>query len=155
MPEPADLARILELLTRYHVLSLACRDAQGTWAAAVFYANDGLDLYFMSSPGSRHARSLAFDPCLAGVIHGPAEDWQSIVGLQISGKAEELPAAEHASARALYGRRFPFAAEGSADPKLAQALQKAAWYRLRVAEAVIVDNTRGLGQRVRWTRSET
>lgn len=153
MPEPEDLARILELLARHHVLSLACRDAQGSWAAAVFYVNDGLDLYFMSSPASRHARSLAFDPCLAGEIHGPAEDWRSIVGLQLSGQAEELSAAASASARALYGRRFPFAAGNGADPALDKALQKAAWYRLRVNEAVIIDNSRGFGQRVHWKRA--
>jgi hypothetical protein len=154
-PPAGDLARVLEMLARHHVLSLACRDGEGTWAAAVFFANDGLDLYFLSSPLSRHARSLAFDPVLAGVIHGPADDWRSIIGLQVQGQAEAIAAADVPSARSVYAKRFPFMDESDAatDPALAQALEKAAWYRLRISEAVLVDNTRGLGQRIRWSIS--
>lgn len=147
-------ARLLELLSQFHVLTLACRDAQGSWAAPVFFAHDGLDLFFMSSPASRHVRSLAFDPCQAGAIHGPADDWRSIVGLQLSGKVEPLAGAGAAMARAAYERRFPFVAGpgGQADAALAKALQKAGWYRLRIERAVLVDNTRGLGQRLQWDR---
>ena len=153
---PADpddaLARVLELLARFHVLTLACRDAEGSWAAAVFFASEGLDLYFVSSPDSRHARSLSFDARLAGEIHGPADDWRSIVGLQLSGEVQRLAQAEVPGARRCYGARFPFvdSGQGTADRELDRALAKAAWYRLRIDEAVLIDNTRGLGQRLRW-----
>ena len=154
-PGPSDdLARILDLLGRDHVVTLACRDEQVTWAAAVFFAHEGLDLYFMSSPNSRHVRCLAFDPCLAGVIHGPAHDWRSIVGLQVSGSTEQVPPDEVGAAWKVYARRFPFvdASGQEADPTLAKVLQKASWYRLRISEAVILDNTRGFTHRVRWQR---
>lgn len=148
------LPRILELLGMFHVVTLACRDARGSWAAPVFFAHDGLDLIFLSSPNSRHARALAFDSHLAGVVHGPADDWQSIVGLQLSGDVRPLTPDEVPAARAAFARRFPFidgAAQGH-EPGLAAALQRAMWYRLRVSEAVVVDNTKGLGQRVVWSR---
>lgn len=148
------VARILDLLDRFHVLVLACRDAQGSWAAPVFFAHSGLDLFFMSSPASRHARSLVFDRRLAGAIHGPANDWHAIVGLQISGNTQRLEADDVLTAQARYAARFPFADASNAgfDPALAKALQKAVWYRLRIDEAVIVDNAQGLGNRVHWTR---
>ena len=146
--------RIQELLSQFHVLTLACRDEQGSWAAAVFFAHEGLDLYFMSSPASRHARSLGFDSRLAGAIHGAAQDWRSIVGLQVSGRVDVLGGADAATARAAYESRFPFVAgpDGQADAALAKALQKASWYRLRIDQAVVVDNARGLGQRMQWAR---
>lgn len=168
MPEPRDpanvepasreivLARMLDLLAREHVMTLACRDAQGTWVAAVFYASDRLDLYFVSSPTSRHARSLAFDARLAAEVHGPAADWHAIVGLQISGTVEEIHGAEAAAARCLYAGRFPFidGAGSTPDPALARALEKVAWYRLRIDDAVLIDNTRGLGRRASWSRAD-
>lgn len=149
-----ELDRILDLLGRYHVVTLACRDDQGTWAAAVFFAHDGLNLYFMSSAQSRHVRCLEFDPYLAGVIQGPAHDWQSIVGLQVLGKTEQVPLEGVAAAWKIYAQRFPFADEpgGKADPALAKALKKASWFRLSICEAVILDNTRGFANRVHWKR---
>lgn len=149
LPEEV-LGQARDLLAAHHVLTLASRDALGSWAAPVFFASDGLDLFFMSSPNARHVRSLAFDPHLAGAIHGPAHDWRSIVGLQISGPTQQLQGAEAAAALAIYARRFPFVADGT-DGALAKAIEKAAWYRLRITEAVIVDNRRGLGRHLRWS----
>lgn len=144
---------ILALLSTHHVITLASRDDAGSWAAAVFYANDGLDLYFMSSPRSRHVRSLAFDARLAGAIHGDARDWRAIVGLQVSGPVEPVAPDALARARAVYAARFPFiAGDDARDPALASALASAAWYRMRIDEAVVIDNTQGLGQRLRWVR---
>ncbi|APR05899.1 hypothetical protein [Thauera chlorobenzoica] len=37
----------LTYLQRHHVMTLATHGAGGPWAAAVFYVNDGADLYFL------------------------------------------------------------------------------------------------------------
>ena len=146
--------RVVELLSQHHVVTLACHDERGAWAAAVFYAHDGLDLLFLSSRSSRHIRSLAHDARLAGAIHGPAQDWRTILGLQVSGIVDELSGAELDAARQRYAQRFPFVGDGAdADPALSAALRKSACWRLRIDEAVVVDNTRGLGSRQRWVRS--
>lgn len=144
------LAAVLALLAQEHVLTLACHDAEGPWAAPVFYALDGEELVFVSSPRTRHSLALAASPRCAGAVHAPATDWQAIAGVQLAGHVRELGDDEAAAARALYERRFPFVAGG--DATLAAALQRSRWYRLRLDSAVLVDNRRGLGARQRWVR---
>lgn len=140
-------------LSNGHVLTLACHDAQGCWASPVFYAHEGLDLYFLSSPRSRHILSLGFDHRCAGAIHAPARRWQEIVGLQLAGVVTPLEGAAAQHARQAYETRFPFVTEdGGPGHGLAAALRQAGCYRLRVDEAVLIDNTRGLGERRRWPR---
>lgn len=143
-------AEVLALLAREHVLTLATQDAAGPWAAPVFYALDGEDLLFVSSPRARHSAALAEGSRCAGAVHAPAAAWQQIAGVQLAGSVRQLEGEEAETARAVYTRRFPFVAEG--DPALVAALARSAWYRLRIDEAVRVDNTRGLGQRERWQR---
>ncbi len=153
-PEDDTLAALQAQLAQGHVLTLACHDAQGCWASPVFYAAEGLDLYFLSSPRSRHSASLAFDRRCAGAIHAPAQRWQDIAGVQLAGEVVLLEGEAAARALQVYERRFPFVADEASPGQqaLAAALNQAGRYRLRIDEAVIVDNTRGLGARRRWTR---
>lgn len=151
-PDAATLAaRIQGVLADQHVLTLACRDGQGCWASAVFFAAEGLELIFCSPPDSRHVRALAVDARLAGEIHAQAHDWRTIVGLQLAGLVQPIAPHEVGDARGRYLQRFPFAAE-DADPALARALRNVAWYRYRIDEAVLIDNRRGIGRRLRWRR---
>jgi len=145
------LAAALALLAEHHVLTLASHDANGPWAAPVFYALDGESLVFVSSPRSRHGLALAADPRCAGAVHAPATDWQAIAGVQLAGTVQLLDGDEAALARARYERRFPFVAGG--DATLAAALQRSRWYRLAIDEVQVVDNRRGLGARQRWQRA--
>lgn len=146
-------ARIRDVLSANHVMTLACRDLQGCWASAVFYAADEFDLLFCSSAESRHVRALTVDDRPAAEIHAPASDWQSIVGLQLSGHVHALPGAQADAARAHYARRFPFIA-GGADPALARSLRSVAWFCYRIERAVLIDNARGFGQRAAWYRAQ-
>ena len=43
----------------HNVMTLATHGPEGVWAAAVFYANDGFTLQFLSAPSSRHSRNIA------------------------------------------------------------------------------------------------
>ena len=61
--------RIDAFLQAHHVMSLATSGLQGPWSAAVFYANDGLLLYFLSAPGSRHSRDIEARGRAPGRIH--------------------------------------------------------------------------------------
>lgn len=145
------LAAALALLAQQHVITLASQDAQGPWAAPVFYALDDESLVFVSSPRSRHGLALAATPRCAGAVHLPATDWQAIAGVQLAGMVRLLDGDEAAQARALYEHRFPFVAGG--DPTLAAALQRSSWYRLAIDDVQVVDNRRGLGARQRWQRA--
>ncbi len=146
--------RVMDLLAQHWIITLSCHDKQGCWASAVFYASDGFDLYYLSSPSSRHSTSLAFDNRLAGAIHHNATDWTSIVGLQVSGTATVLDHAEAENARQLYERRFPFIANAHDEAgDLSRALRRTRCYRLSLDRAVVIDNARGFGQRMEWLRA--
>ena len=51
-------ARIEAFLQAHHVMSLATSGPEGPWSAAVFYASDGVTLYFLSAAASRHSRDI-------------------------------------------------------------------------------------------------
>lgn len=131
----------LAYLAAHNVMTLATRSV---WAAAVFYASEDFTLYFVSSPGSRHAQDLAREPRVAAAIHEDYRDWRAIRGVQLSGTAEKLEGTARAAALACYGRKFPFLAT---EAKLLEALERAACYRLVADELHFIDNAAGFGAR--------
>jgi len=137
-------------LARHHVMTLATQGGDGPWAAAVFYAVDGDDLIFVSSPTSRHCRHLAQDPRCAATIQPDADDWRRIQGLQLEGIVSELGGRERERAEQCYGQRFPIVRPGSAPEPIAQALARVHWYRLRIGRLYFIDNARGFGQRLQF-----
>lgn len=141
-------ARALALLAEHHVLTLATHDGQWPWAAAVFYAHDGLDLFFLSKPQTRHARNLAANPRCAVTIQHDYSDWPQIKGIQAEGDCTALQGAERERAIALYGQRFPLVARaGGAPLAIARALALVQWYRFRPQWLYVIDNTLGFGHR--------
>ncbi len=140
-------------LAAQHVMTLATQGADGPWAAAVFYAQLEDDLVFVSSPASRHARDLAADARCAATIHGPADDWAAIRGIQLEGRVEPLQGDAREQARACYGAKFPFARPAVAAAPIVEALARVHWYRLRIARLFFIDNARGFGKRQEFTAS--
>ena len=140
-------ASVEEFLARHHVMTLATQGSEGPWAAALFYARDGDDLVFLSSPASRHCRDLALQPRCAATIQSEADDWRAIQGIQINGEASELKAEALAIAQQRYAERFPFVRPGLAPAAIALALARVRWYRLRIARLYFIDNERGFGKR--------
>ncbi len=142
LPEPAA-----QYLLDHHVMTLATQGSDGPWAAAVFYAPDGDDLIFLSSPNTRHCRDLASQPRCAATIQSDAQDWRSIRGIQLEGAVSELQGAERSRAEQLYGERFPFVRPGEAPAAIVLALARVHWYKLRISRLYFIDNRRGFGQR--------
>lgn len=134
--------KALAYLAAHNVMTLSTKSI---WAAAVFYAADGFTLYFVSSPGSRHARDLAEDPRVAAAIHEDYRDWRAIQGIQLAGVAERLEGAEREAALGCYRRKFPFL--DSVSGAVLAALAKAACYRVTPSELHFVDNAAGFGSR--------
>jgi len=122
--------------------------SDGPWAAAVFYAHDGLKLYFLSAPTSRHAQHLAADPCVAATIQRDYDDWPGIRGLQLKGTVREVAAEDEARVRALYQQRYPLIGGGAGVPrKILEALDKIRWYELVPEDIYLIDNTLGFAHR--------
>ena len=138
-------ANALVYLAEHHVLTLATQGPDGVWAAAVFYVNDGFDLYFLSAGHTRHGRNLAQNPVAAATIQADYHDWPSIRGIQLEGEVVQLHGAERDGAIHLYQEKYPFVSPD--NPALGPALAKVNWYRLRPRRFYFIDNSLGLGHR--------
>jgi uncharacterized protein len=138
---------VAAFLHEHHVMTLATQGDQGPWAAALFYAIDGDDLLFLSTPASRHGRDLANDPRCAATIQDQEQDWRSIRGIQLEGVAAPLAGDERDRARRLYAERFAFVRPELAPAAILEALARVQWYRLRVARLFFINNSRGFGRR--------
>ena len=140
--------KVLSYLAAHHVMTLATHGPEGPWSAAVFYASSELELYFVSSPKSRHALDLQRDPRVAAAIHKDYGDWRAIQGIQLSGTAVRLEGAEREAALACYRQKFNFLNNPVAElvPVL-EALGKAACYRLTASALHFIDNATGFGKR--------
>jgi len=139
--------RVQQVLREHHVMTLATRDGDAVWAAALFYAHDGLDLHFLSKPGSRHASELAREPRSAVTIQRDYDDWPRIVGIQAEGLVVQLQDDELAHAREVYRRKFPLDRLGAASAAIAEALTRVQWYRFRPRRLFLIDNSLGFGHR--------
>lgn len=140
--------RVRSYLREHHVMTLASHGDQGVWAAALFYANDGFAIYFLSSPTSRHCRNLARNPRASATVHDNYTDWREIKGVQLEGIASVLAGEEEEQARRLYGAKFPIVGKlAQAPASIAEALAKVRWYKLDPQRLYFIDNSAGFGHR--------
>lgn len=135
-------------LREHHVMTLANHGDEGVWAAAVFYANDGFAIYFLSSPASRHCRNLAGNPRASATVHEDYSDWREIKGVQMEGIASVLAGEEEEKACRLYGAKFPIVGKPEHAPaSMVKALAKVRWYKFVPERLYFIDNSAGFGHR--------
>jgi hypothetical protein len=140
--------RLRAFLAAHSTLTLATVSAEGTpLAAALFFvADDALNLFFVSSPDSRHAQAIARQPRVALSVHAETWAWRDIAGLQLEGLAAALDGAERAAALALYAVKFPFVAE------MGSRLADSTCYQVTPLWLRWIDNRLGFGHREEWRR---
>jgi nitroimidazol reductase NimA-like FMN-containing flavoprotein (pyridoxamine 5'-phosphate oxidase superfamily) len=122
--------RIRALLERENTLVLATTANDGTPAATpLFYYSDGeRNLYWLSSPDSRHSRNLSARPRVAVAIFAQVVDWTEIRGVQMEGVAEAVTEpATRAAILAQYRRRFAL------GPELDEVIGRSTMYVFRPA----------------------
>lgn len=113
----ADFRKLHQFLNAESVLTIATADDCGSWSAPVLYVADtfvtGADvkavkfsLYFLSSPNSRHIKSLPDNGSAAVSIYSDYNgDWRSICGAQIQSTITQVEDKERVAE--LYFARFP------------------------------------------------
>jgi uncharacterized protein YhbP (UPF0306 family) len=147
MPLEQDELRdaIVEQLAAHTVCTLATRCEDGAHAASLMYAHDGLEVYWMSDPKSRHSRDLAADRRCTMTVARQYDDFTAIRGLQMKGHAARI-SDDMVEKRAmqLMAGRYPFLDTFGAG-KLARAIAVAALYRFRPRCITLTDNTRSFG----------
>jgi hypothetical protein len=139
-------AKVLAYLRDHNVLSLATYGPAGVWAAAVFYVNDGLTLYFLSAAHTRHSQNIAGNEAVAVTIQEDYRQWEAIKGIQLEGRCTLLAGAERDAAIALYASKFPIIGPAG-PPAIATALSKVGWYKVTPSKVYFIDNSLGLGHR--------
>jgi uncharacterized protein YhbP (UPF0306 family) len=140
--------KALSYLRDHNVMTLATTGAQGLWAAAVFYVNDGFAFYFLSAPGSRHSLNVDSQPAVAATIQEDYRDWRAIKGIQLEGRARRIEGTEQAAVVVRYGAKFPIVGNlAHAPTEIIQAMTHIAWYKLTPTRLYFIDNSLGLGHR--------
>ena len=147
-PEAVE-AGIRRLLAETTAMTLATSLSGVPWAATVYFAPDGFDLVFLSSPNSRHGRTLAANPACAATVSPETASWRDIRGLQLEGRAGVVSGlAAKARAMAAYCVKFPFVEALLADPgEAARRLGRVSAHVLRPTTIRYLDNTLGFGTR--------
>lgn len=103
--------RVLKYLAEHNTMTLATWEAGRAWAAALFYASDGFNLYFLSDPESRHSVNLAGNPHVGVTIQEDYHEWSKIKGVQMEATARIVEGEEElARAVAVYVEKYPFVA---------------------------------------------
>jgi uncharacterized protein YhbP (UPF0306 family) len=146
-----------DIVTRYmdscNAMTLACSIDDKPWAATVYYARQGLDLIFFSSPTSRHSVIFSQNTRAASSIHGGSQGWKDIKGLQMEGHIHDMTTAKgKARAISTYLKRHPFVSEFLSNPlsisaKVAKKMSKVELYFFRPDAILYLDNEAGFGTR--------
>jgi uncharacterized protein len=143
--------RILRYLESHNTMTLGTSQGDSPWTATVFYASDGLCLYFFSAPDSRHCQNLSVNPRVAVTIQEDYRDWRVIKGIQIEGKVVPVHSlVAKGKAIAVYTRKFPDIIKLFSDPKSGiyyKAFLKVKFYCVVPERVFFIDNEEGFGKR--------
>lgn len=128
-------AKILEVLGKGHLLSLATLDDGGLWVADVIYVyDDDFNIYWMSDPEVRHSQAIMKDARAAGSITVSNKSKEPNLGIQFSGSAEKIDGPRYDLAKKhLAKRSYP-------EPKKTDdVLQGDSWYMLKPSKIDLID----------------
>jgi hypothetical protein len=143
--------QILRYLENHNTMTLATCSADFPWAATVFYASDGLSLYFFSAPESRHCQNLAANARVAVTIQEDYKDWRQIKGVQLEGKVTMVETGlGKAKALAVYASKYPGVIKLFTDPSSGvfhRAFLKVKFYCVIPEKVFFIDNAQGFGKR--------
>ncbi|MFC1836626.1 pyridoxamine 5'-phosphate oxidase family protein [Thermodesulfobacteriota bacterium] len=144
---------VIRYMDSFTTMSLACSYGDEPWAAAVYYARQGLDLFFFSSPKSRHSEVFSRNSRASATIHGDYTGWKEIKGLQMEGRVEPIKGAIALTrATAAYLRRYPFVKEFFSSPEsisteIAAKVARVALYVFKPDYILYINNEEGFGKR--------
>lgn len=128
-------ARILEVLNRGHLMSLATQDGGGLWVAdVVFIYDDDFNIYWMSDPEVRHLEAILKNGQVAGTITITNNGEKPELGIQFSGAAEKIGGTRYDLAKKHLVKR------GHPEPKETDdVLEGDSWYILRPTRIDLID----------------
>jgi uncharacterized protein YhbP (UPF0306 family) len=147
-------AEITDFLDNQAAMTIATTATNVPWATSVFYArDDDLNLYFLSSPTTRHSTNIGGNANVAVTIIGDEKDWQKVRGVQVEATAAQVAPSELSSAADIYFGRFPVfrdmvgAPEGADEEALVAAMQYVHFYKITPRMIRMIDNGKGFAHK--------
>lgn len=144
---------ILHYMENHQTVSLATERDGVPHAASVFYVNIGFELYFFSSPTSRHGENFIHNPKVSATINEDYSEWLSIKGIQMEGVVENVGGIlKNPRLSKIYVRKFPGVADFLFSPKklgeaIARKVAGVDFYRLTPWRIYFLNNELGFGHR--------
>ncbi len=152
--EAAELRKIiLDYLASHHTMSLATVGQGLPHAATVFYVNRGFNLYFVSSPTSRHGLNLTYNPRVSATIDEDYSQWRLIKGIQLEGVVKLAGGIWESGRLALaFIKKFPDVAVFFSSPQKLEAqilgkVEGVKFYELAPSRLLFISNEQGFGHR--------
>lgn len=131
---------IIEFLDEHNTMSLATSRDNYSYAASLFYVNEGLTLYFLSNPASEHSLNIARNPEVAVTISKDYSDWRTVRGLQIRGKAYKVDEYESERARKVFEEKYPFLPDLLASNKPPRGVWCFVFFKVVPESVRLIDN---------------
>jgi len=145
---------ILGYLESHHTLSLATLGDDGLpHAATLFYVNRGLNIYFVSSPASRHGLNFMHNAHASATINEDYSSWRIIKGIQLEGTVKAVGGIWENGRLALsFVKKFPdvadfFSAPQKLGEKIFSKVEGVRFYELIPSRIYFIDNEQGFGHR--------
>ena len=144
---------ILKYMREHNTISLASERDGVPHAATVFYVNIEFDLYFLSSPSSRHGENFSYNPRVSGTINEDYSNWLTIKGIQLEGVVENIGGIlKNKRISREYIKKFPDVADFLLSPyklgiSVARKVAKVRFYKLTPFRIYFINNELGFGHR--------
>lgn len=153
MQEAALRKIILSYLASHHTMALATALADVPHSATVFYVNTGFELYFLSSPTSRHGINLSQRAQVSATINEDYAQWRSIKGIQLEGTVRKMGGLwKNGQLAIAFTKKFPdvtgfFASPRQLGEEIIAKVKGVEFYELSPTRLFYLDNELGFGHR--------
>ena len=135
--------RIVRLLRKHHVFTLATSCNNRPWCCSCFYMyhEPTNRVLFTSDQQTRHIAEGLLQPEVSGAIALETLIIGKIRGIQFSGTLTELTGEHYKQGLKLYLKRFPYAAPFIKDTAL---------WAIGISHLKMTDNRLGFGKKIIW-----
>lgn len=151
---------IRKFLDTHNTLSLATADGNRPWATSLFYATDAeLNFYFVSDAMTRHCLDIVANMSVAATVNEDFCDWNEIIGVQVAGNANAVPANNRERVERLFLAKFPAIGTLIERPRTDQEriisarLTDAQFYKITTQWLRYIDNSRAFGHKEEFVLS--
>ena len=144
---------IIAYMEIHNTLSLATQKDGAPHAATVFYVNTGFEIYFLSSPSTRHGEHLAHNPRVSATIDEDYSNWLLIKGIQLEGVVTGVGGImENGRIAQAFVKKFPDVKDFLFSPQklgelIASKVSGVIFYKLTPERIFFIDNEKGFGKR--------